>query len=74
LDLEGTGAKRRIASSIPQSRASYTVPRALIAETIDLIAVLAGRGSARKLAELAAVKGLNPTGETSSAQQENPEP
>ena len=40
-----------------------TVPRALVAETIDLIAVLAGRGSARRLAELAVVKGLGPTGD-----------
>jgi hypothetical protein len=40
-----------------------TVPRALIAETIDLIAVLAGRGSARRLAELAAVKALGPAGD-----------
>ena len=33
-------------------------PRALIAETIDLVAVLSGRGSARRLAELARVDGL----------------
>ena len=33
-------------------------PRALIAETIDLIAVLHGRGQARRLTELAAVDGL----------------
>ena len=39
------------------------VPRALIAETIDLIAVLAGRGSARRLVELAAVEGLGPAGD-----------
>jgi type IV secretion system protein TrbB len=35
----------------------------LIAETIDLIAVLAGRGSARRLAELAVVKDLGPGGD-----------
>ena len=40
-----------------------TVPRALIAETIDLVAVLAGRGSARRLAELARVEGLGPDGD-----------
>ncbi len=40
-----------------------TVPRALIAETIDLIAVLAGRGADRRLAELAAVTGLTPAGD-----------
>ena len=37
-----------------------TVPRALIAETIDVIAVLSGRGSQRRLSELAAVDGINP--------------
>ena len=40
-----------------------TVPRALIAETIEVIAVLTGRGAARRLADLAAVKGLGPTGD-----------
>lgn len=37
-----------------------TVPRALIAETIDVIAVLSGRGTARRLSELATVDGLDP--------------
>ena len=38
----------------------FVVPlhRALIAETIDLIAVLSGRGDARRLTELARVDGL----------------
>ena len=36
---------------------------ALIAETIDLVAVLSGRGSARRLAELAHVEGLGPDGD-----------
>ena len=40
--------------------AVVTVPRALIAETIDLVAVLSGRGSARRLTELARVEGLGP--------------
>ena len=39
------------------------MPRALIAETIDLVAVLAGRGSQRRLAELARVEGLGPDGD-----------
>jgi type IV secretion system protein VirB11 len=39
------------------------VPRALIAETIDLIAVLSGRGASRNLAELARVEGLGPHGD-----------
>jgi len=37
-----------------------TVPRALIAETIDVIAVLSGRGTQRRLFELATVDGLDP--------------
>ena len=41
--------------------AVVTVPRALIAETIDLVVVLSGRGSARRLSELARVNGLGPT-------------
>ncbi len=40
--------------------AVVTVPKALIAETIDVIAVLAGRGRQRRLAELAEVAGLDP--------------
>jgi type IV secretion system protein TrbB len=50
------GALRRMEQLIQE--AVVTVPRALIAETIDLIAVLAGRGSARRLVELARVEGL----------------
>ncbi|TWA98180.1 type IV secretion system protein VirB11 [Gluconacetobacter diazotrophicus] len=37
-----------------------TVPRALIAETIDVIAVLSGRGTQRRLSELAEIDGLDP--------------
>ena len=55
------GALRRLEQLIQE--AVVTVPRALIAETIDLIAVLAGRGSARRLVELAELKGLSPAGE-----------
>jgi type IV secretion system protein TrbB len=50
------GALRRLEQLIQE--AVVTVPRALIAETIDLIAVLAGRGGARRLTELARVEGL----------------
>jgi type IV secretion system protein VirB11 len=53
------GALHRLEQLIQE--AVVTVPRALIAETIDLIAVLAGRGSARRLAELAVVQDLSPT-------------
>ena len=51
------GALRRMEQLIQE--AVVTVPRALIAETIQFIAVLAGRGSDRRLAELACVKGLD---------------
>src|SRR6266436_239928 len=50
------GALRRLEQLIQE--AVVTVPRALIAETINLIAVLAGRGAERKLIELAVVKCL----------------
>lgn len=55
------GALRRLEQLVQE--AVVTVPRALIAETIDLIAVLAGRGSARRLAELARVEGLTSDGD-----------
>ena len=55
------GALRRMEQLIQE--AVVTVPRALIAETIDLIAVLSGRGAARRLAELARVEGLGPDGD-----------
>ena len=55
------GALRRLEQLVQE--AVVTVPRLLIAETIDLIAVLAGRGSARRLTELAAVKGLGANGD-----------
>ena len=52
------GALRRLEQLIQE--AVVTVPRALIAETIDVVAVLAGRGAQRRLAELAFVAGLDP--------------
>jgi type IV secretion system protein VirB11 len=55
------GALRRLEQLIQE--AVVTVPRALIAETIDVIAVLAGRGADRRLVELAQVRGLTPTGD-----------
>ncbi|MDD7972896.1 P-type conjugative transfer ATPase TrbB [Roseinatronobacter alkalisoli] len=57
----GIGALRRLEQLIQE--AVVTVPRALIAETIDLVAVLSGRGSARRLAELAHVEALGPDGD-----------
>lgn len=52
------GALRRLEQLIQE--AVLTVPKALIAETIDLVAVLHGRGSERRLAELALIAGLDP--------------
>ncbi|MBY0333723.1 MAG: P-type conjugative transfer ATPase TrbB, partial [Acetobacteraceae bacterium] len=43
--------------------AVVTVPRALIAETIDVIAVLAGRGAERRVTELTRVRGLTAAGD-----------
>ena len=55
------GALRRLEQLIQE--AVVTVPRALIAETIDVIAVLSGRGVERRLAELARVEGVKPDGD-----------
>jgi P-type conjugative transfer ATPase TrbB len=66
------GALRRLEQLVQE--AVVMVPRALIAETIDLIAVLAGRGAARRLVEIAWVEGLDPaTGDyrTLEARREN---
>ena len=55
------GALRRLEQLIQE--AVITVPRALIAETIDIVAVLSGRGAARRLSELARVEGLTADGD-----------
>src|SRR6202790_4202104 len=55
------GALRRMEQLIQE--AVVTVPRAMIAETIQFIAVLAGRGSKRRLTELACVEGLGSDGD-----------
>jgi P-type conjugative transfer ATPase TrbB len=55
------GALLRLEQLIQE--AVVTVPRALIAETIDLIAVLSGRGSSRRLTELVKVGGLDSNGD-----------
>lgn len=55
------GALRRLEQLIQE--AVVTVPRPLIAETIDLIAVLSGRGAARRLTELAVVEGFGADGD-----------
>ena len=52
------GALRRMEQLIQE--AVVTVPRALLAETVDLIAVLVRDGTGRRLAELARVEGFDP--------------
>jgi type IV secretion system protein TrbB len=59
------GALRRLEQLIQE--AVVTVPRSLIGETINVIAVLSGRGADRRLAELACVEGLGSTGDYSLA-------
>lgn len=55
------GALRRLEQLVQE--VVVTIPRALIAETIDLVAVLSGRGGQRRLTELARVDGLGPGGD-----------
>ena len=55
------GVLRRMEQLIQES--VVTVPRALIAETIDVIAVLVRDGTGRRLAELAEVAGLDDRGD-----------
>jgi type IV secretion system protein VirB11 len=55
------GTLRRLEQLIQES--VVTVPRALIAETINVIAVLVRDGTGRRLAELADVRGLDAGGE-----------
>ena len=55
------GVLRRMEQLIQES--VVTVPRALIAETIDVIAVLVRDGTGRRLAELAEVTGLDDRGD-----------
>ncbi|CCD93378.1 conjugal transfer protein trbB [Bradyrhizobium sp. ORS 375] len=55
------GTLRRLEQLIQE--AVVSVPKALIAETISVIAVLAGRGSQRRISELVRVEGLSPSGD-----------
>ena len=55
------GVLRRMEQLIQES--VVTVPRALIAETIDVIAVLVREGTGRRLSELAEVRGLDAAGD-----------
>jgi type IV secretion system protein VirB11 len=54
------GAMRRLEQLIAEAAAA--VPRELIAETVEIIAVLTGRGAARRLTDLVAVQGLTAGG------------
>ncbi|KFL46763.1 conjugal transfer protein TrbB [Sphingobium sp. ba1] len=63
----GMGALRRMEQLIQE--AVVTVPRALIADTIDIVAVLVRDGHGRRLAELVRVDGLDPRGEYSLTSQ-----
>jgi len=54
------GALLRLEQLIQE--AVVSVPRALIAETLDIVAVLGGRGAGRRLVELAWVEGLEADG------------
>ncbi len=55
------GTLRRLEQLIQES--VVTVPRALIGETIDVVAVLVRDGTGRRLAELAELRGLDASGE-----------
>lgn len=65
------GALRRLEQLVLEAVA--VVPRALIAETIDVIAVLSGRGEGRRLSELAQVAGLTAAGDYALTRIPNPE-
>jgi P-type conjugative transfer ATPase TrbB len=65
------GALRRLEQLVLEAVA--VVPRALIAETIDVIAVLSGRGEGRRLSELAQVAGLTAAGDYALTPIPNPE-
>ncbi len=54
------GALRRLEQLIAE--AAVAVPRELLAETIEIVAVLTGRGPARRLTDLVAVQGLSDGG------------
>ncbi len=64
------GALRRMEQLIQE--AVVTVPRALLAETIDMVAVLVRDGHGRRLAELARVEGLGPQGDYRLSQLSSP--
>ena len=54
------GALSRLEQLIQE--AVVTVPRALVAEAVDLVVFIAGRGRARRVEEIVRVVGLGPNG------------
>ena len=54
------GALRRLEHLIQE--AVVTVPRRLIADAIDMVVFIAGRGTARRVDTIARVAGLDPDG------------
>jgi type IV secretion system protein TrbB len=69
------GALYRIEQLVQE--ATVTVPRRLIAEAIDILVFLEGRGSGRKVTEVAKVEGLDPDGDyhlTSIFSSQHPTP
>ena len=66
------GTLRRLEQLIQES--VVTVPRALIAETIDVIAVLVRDGTGRRLSELVRVEGLDAAGDYRLAPLTTPQP
>jgi type IV secretion system protein VirB11 len=57
----GRGALLRLEQLVQE--AVVTVPRALIAEAVDLIVFLAGRGGSRRVESLIEVQGLDAGGD-----------
>ena len=57
----GPGALLRLEQLVQE--AVLTVPRALVAEAIDLIVFLAGRGASRRVESLLKLEGLDPRGD-----------
>ena len=59
--IQRGGALYRIEQLVQE--ATVTVPRRLIAEAIDILVFLEGRGSGRKVTEIAKVEGLDTDGD-----------
>ncbi|MFZ1102120.1 MAG: hypothetical protein WAN86_04610 [Hyphomicrobiaceae bacterium] len=62
IRLVAAHVRREVTDQLVQE-AVVTVPRALIAEAVDLIVFLAGRGTSRRVESLIEVQGLDPGGD-----------